>query len=85
MTVFIGGKDRCDYRTLGTRALVEEARYNPGIELCIALAERLEALHMNARGLDDELQETRDRLAETVAANVAMRAELRACEEKCCG
>ncbi len=41
-TVMIGGKDRCDYRRMSTRELVEEAKYYPNIELCIALGERLE-------------------------------------------
>ena len=38
----IGGKDRCDYRAMSTRELIEEAKYTPNIELCIALGERLE-------------------------------------------
>lgn len=38
----IGGKDRCDYRAMSTTALIEEAKYTPNIELCIALGERLE-------------------------------------------
>lgn len=35
-------KDRCDYRTMNDRDLIEESRYNPNAELAIALAERLE-------------------------------------------
>lgn len=38
----IGGKDRCYYRALSTSELIEEAKYNPNIELCIALGERLQ-------------------------------------------
>ena len=38
----IGGKDRCDYRAMSTSELIEEAKYAPNIELCIALGERLE-------------------------------------------
>lgn len=38
----IGGKDRCDYRAMSTSQLIEEAKYTPNIELCIALGERLE-------------------------------------------
>lgn len=81
----IGGKDRCDYRAMGTQFLIEEAQYNPSVELCIALGERLAMLHFSVKDYDRELQDTRDRLAETVAANVSMRAELCACEEKCVG
>jgi DNA-binding XRE family transcriptional regulator len=35
-------KDRCDYRAMSTKELIEEARYAPSAELAIALAERLE-------------------------------------------
>lgn len=84
MTI-IGGKDRCDYRAMGTQFLVEEAQYNPNVELCIALGERLAMLHFSVKDQDRDLQDLRDRLAMTVAANVSMRAELRACEEKCLG
>lgn len=35
------GKDRCDYRTMTDAELIEEAKYNPNPELCIALGERL--------------------------------------------
>ena len=38
----IGGKDRTDYRAMSTQELIEEAKYCPNIELCIALGERLE-------------------------------------------
>ena len=41
-TKIIGGKDRSDYRSMSTSELIEEARYAPNIELCIALGERLE-------------------------------------------
>jgi hypothetical protein len=40
-TTIIGGKDRCDYRAMSNQELVEEAKYTPNIELCIALGERL--------------------------------------------
>ena len=36
-------KDRAYYRLATDRDLVEEARYNPNVELCIVLGERLEA------------------------------------------
>ena len=35
------GKDRCYYRMQTDQELIEEAKYNPNPELCIALAERL--------------------------------------------
>jgi len=35
------GKDRCDYRQMSDAELIEEAKYNPNPELCIALGERL--------------------------------------------
>lgn len=72
----IGGKDRCDYRTLGTQALIEEARYNPNIELCVALGERLEALQLSVEQQDQELEEHRNRMALAVGAAVSMRAEI---------
>lgn len=43
-STIIGGKDRCDYRTMSTKELIEEAKYCPNIELCIVLGERLEKL-----------------------------------------
>ena len=33
----IGGKDRCDYRAMTNDELIEEAKYCPNTELCIAL------------------------------------------------
>ena len=38
----IGGKDRSYYRREDTRELLLEAKYNPNVELCIVLAERLQ-------------------------------------------
>lgn len=35
------GKDRSYYRMQTDQELIEEAKYNPNPELCIALAERL--------------------------------------------
>ncbi len=35
-------KDRCDYRTMSNKELIEEAKYRINIELAIVLAERLE-------------------------------------------
>ena len=35
------GKGRCDYRAMTDQELIEEAKYNPNPELCIALGERL--------------------------------------------
>ena len=43
-TKMIGGKDRCHYRTLSNAELIEEAKYYPSIELCIALGERVEKM-----------------------------------------
>lgn len=77
----IGGKDRCDYRTLGTRALIEEARYNPNIELCVALGERLEGLRLSIKQQDQELKEHRDRMALAIGAATVMRAEIESYRE----
>ena len=41
-TKIIGGKDRTDYRAMSNQELIEEAKYTPNIELCIALGERLQ-------------------------------------------
>ena len=38
----IGAKDRDYYRVENNKTLIEEAKYNPSVELCIVLAERLE-------------------------------------------
>lgn len=48
-TLIIGGKDRSDYRAMSTSGLIEEAKYTPSIELCIALAERLDEAERNRR------------------------------------
>lgn len=48
-TLIIGGKDRSDYRVMSTKELIEEAKYTPSIELCIALAERLDEAERNRR------------------------------------
>jgi hypothetical protein len=40
--MIIGGKDRSYYRLMSDYDLIKEAVYNPSIELCIALGERLE-------------------------------------------
>ena len=45
MTAIIG-KDRSYYRLQTDAELIEEAKYNPNPELCIALAERLEQKRM---------------------------------------
>lgn len=45
--MMIGAKDRNDYRAYTTKGLIEEARYYPNFELCIALAERLEDMERN--------------------------------------
>jgi chromosome segregation ATPase len=50
-------KDRSYYRTDEDKLLIEEAKYNPNVELAVALAERLEEVQFeNAREID-ELQE----------------------------
>ena len=43
--MIIGGKDRNYYRLATDRDLIEEATYNPNIELCIVLGERLEDIN----------------------------------------
>lgn len=35
-------KDRNHYRAMSSRELIEEAKYNPNVELCIALGEKLD-------------------------------------------
>jgi len=75
MTI-IGGKDRCDYRALGTQALIEEARYNPNVELCIALGERLEGLRATFKQELNTIKELRDQVALASSAAVVMRAEI---------
>jgi DNA-binding XRE family transcriptional regulator len=35
-------KDRNHYRLMSSKELVEEAKYSPNVELCIALGERLD-------------------------------------------
>lgn len=45
MSTIIGGKDRTYYRAMSTRALIEESKYYPTIELCVVLGERLEDKH----------------------------------------
>ena len=49
-TKMIGGKDRTDYRAMTNRELVEEAKYTPNIELCIALGERLQDMQRKLDG-----------------------------------
>ena len=41
-SMIIGGKDRSYYRLASDDDLIEEAKYKPNVELCIALGERLE-------------------------------------------
>lgn len=77
----IGGKDRCDYRALGTQALIEEARYNPNIELCVALGERLDGLRLSIKQQDQELKEHRDRMALAIGAATVMQAEIKSYRE----
>ena len=77
----IGGKDRCDYRALGTQALIEEARYNPNVELCIALGERLDGLRLSIKQQDQELKEHRDRMALAIGAATVMQAEIKSYRE----
>lgn len=43
------GKDRSYYRMQKDEELIEEAKYNPNPELCIALGERLERKRMEGR------------------------------------
>ena len=43
--MIIGGKDRSYYRLASDRDLIEEAIYNPNVELCIVLGERLEDIN----------------------------------------
>ena len=79
--MIIGGKDRCDYRALSTQALIEEARYNPNVELCVALGERLEGLRLSIKQQDQELKEHRDRMALAIGAATVMQAEIKSYRE----
>ena len=47
--MLIGGKDRTYYRAESNETLIEEAKYYPNVELCIVLAERLEAGETNIK------------------------------------
>ena len=49
MTTIIGGKDRNYYRLEASQTLIDEAKYNPSIELCIVLAERLKQAEWNIK------------------------------------
>ena len=42
-------KDRSYYRLETNEALIDEGKYNPSIELCIVLAERLEQAEWGVR------------------------------------
>lgn len=59
MTIFIGGKDRTDYRSMPTSELIEESVYNPNIELCIALGERLADKQRKLEGYHYDLEAER--------------------------
>lgn len=79
--MIIGGKDRCDYRAFDDRALIEEARYNPNVELCVALGERLEDCTSHDADRDERIRKLEHRLIMAQAALESMRAELGAYEE----
>lgn len=79
--MLIGGKDRCDYRAFEDRALVDEARYNPNVELCVALGERLEDCTARDANKAETIRKLEHRLIMAQAALESMRAELGAYEE----
>ena len=52
--MIIGSKDRTYYRLEDNDGLIEEAKYNPSIELCIVLGERLEDIRYNAAKTEED-------------------------------
>ena len=52
--MIIGGKDRSYYRLEDIRDLIEEAKYQPTIELCIVLGERLYDANQKIEKLEDK-------------------------------
>lgn len=79
--MIIGGKDRCDYRAFDERTLIDEARYNPNVELCIVLGERLEDYQASDTDKAGIIHKLEHRLVMAQAAVESMRAELGAYEE----
>jgi hypothetical protein len=53
-------QDRTYWRTQDDKRLIDEAKYYPSVELCIALAERLQ--DTDAQGLAEQLDDTKDEL-----------------------
>lgn len=64
--------DRTYWRAQTDRTLIDAARYNPTIELCIALGERLE----DSDGIDAALADAHAELIELNARCDALRAEV---------
>jgi DNA-binding XRE family transcriptional regulator len=60
MTVMIGGKDRDYYRLESNSRLLQEAKYNPNIELCVVLADRLYAATDKIVEMESEKRHDRD-------------------------
>lgn len=83
--MIIGGKDRCDYRAFDDRALIDEARYNPNVELCVALGERLEDCTASDTDKAETIRKLEHRLIMAQAALESMRAELGAYEDMFAG
>ena len=74
--MIIGGKDRSYYRLASDDDLIEEAKYNPNVELCIVLGERLAGLRISVSQELNELRDIRDRMVLASSAAVAMQAEI---------
>lgn len=83
--MIIGGKDRCDYRAMDEQALVQESIYNPNVELCIALGERLEDYTAEDTDKAETIRKLEHRLIMAQAALESMRAELGAYEDMFAG
>lgn len=79
--MIIGGKDRCDYRAMDEKALIQESIYNPNVELCVVLGERLEDCTSHDADRDERIRKLEHRLIMAQAALESMRAELGAYEE----
>ena len=77
MTI-IGGKDRCDYRAMDIKELIEESIYNPNAELCIVLGERASLMDHKLTLSRRETDDLRHVLSLANSAKVIMDAELRA-------
>lgn len=72
-------QDRSYWRMQDDARLIDEAKYNPGVELCIALGERLAILCGSVEeieDLSDECEELRIRIDQQRQELVALKQEI---------